>query len=64
MESMETIELTAQLPASIAGMRLDQALAEVFPDFSRSRLSEWLKAGRVRLDGAVATRGKDKVWGG
>ena len=60
----ESIELTAQLPATIAGMRLDQALAEVFPDFSRARLQEWLKAGRVRMNGEVVTRGKDKVWGG
>jgi len=36
-----------------AGRRLDQALAELLPDYSRSRLKEWILAGCVRLDGAA-----------
>ena len=44
-------------------MRLDQALAEVFSEYSRSRLSQWLKAGLVRVNGEQR-RGRDKVWGG
>ena len=44
-------------------MRLDQALAEVFSEYSRSRLSVWLKAGLVRVNGEQR-RGRDKVWGG
>jgi 23S rRNA pseudouridine1911/1915/1917 synthase len=35
------------------GRRLDQALAELLPDYSRSRLKEWILAGSVRLDGAA-----------
>jgi 23S rRNA pseudouridine1911/1915/1917 synthase len=31
---------------------LDQALAEMFPDYSRSRLSGWIKSGAVSVDGA------------
>lgn len=64
MSTTEHIELSAQLPATVAGLRLDQALAEVFPEFSRARLQEWLKAGQIRINGEVAARGKDKVWGG
>jgi 23S rRNA pseudouridine1911/1915/1917 synthase len=49
--------LTAQIPAKAAGRRLDQTLAELFPDYSRSRLTAWIKAGDVLLDGvAVAPR--------
>jgi 23S rRNA pseudouridine1911/1915/1917 synthase len=44
-------------------MRLDQALAEVFPDFSRSRLKEWILAGLVRVDGRQP-RPRDRVVGG
>jgi 23S rRNA pseudouridine1911/1915/1917 synthase len=42
------------LPAEAAGRRLDQALAELFPEFSRSRLTAWIKSGDVRVDGATA----------
>jgi 23S rRNA pseudouridine1911/1915/1917 synthase len=46
--------LNATVPDALAGRRLDQALAELFPDFSRSRLTAWIKAGDVLLDGASA----------
>ncbi|WP_230976112.1 23S rRNA pseudouridine(1911/1915/1917) synthase RluD [Pseudothauera nasutitermitis] len=40
-----------RIPEECAGQRLDQALARLFPEHSRSRLQAWLKAGRVMLDG-------------
>ncbi|MGW8227724.1 MAG: 23S rRNA pseudouridine(1911/1915/1917) synthase RluD [Gammaproteobacteria bacterium] len=55
--------LRGEIPSSCAGMRLDQALAQLFSDYSRSRLSLWLKAGQVRVNGELL-RGRDKVWGG
>jgi 23S rRNA pseudouridine1911/1915/1917 synthase len=48
------LELHAQIPADLAGRRLDQALARLFPDYSRSRLKDWILAGRVQLDGVAA----------
>ncbi|UGB44916.1 23S rRNA pseudouridine(1911/1915/1917) synthase RluD [Frateuria edaphi] len=51
---MTVIRHAAQVPLSAAGRRFDQALAEMFPDYSRSRLTAWIKAGAVTLDGAVA----------
>ncbi|MHB8447357.1 MAG: 23S rRNA pseudouridine(1911/1915/1917) synthase RluD [Rudaea sp.] len=45
----------ARLPPEAAGRRLDQALAGLFPEFSRSRLTAWIKSGDVRVDGAAAT---------
>lgn len=51
---MTTIRHDAEVPRSAAGRRFDQALAEMFPDYSRSRLSGWIKAGAVTLDGEQA----------
>ncbi len=55
---METI-----VPDEFAGIRFDQALSRLFPEYSRSRLQHWLKEGRVLLDGESA-ESKQKVWGG
>ena len=52
MDPEKTLQ-TARIPPSAAGRRLDQALAELFPDFSRSRLTAWVRAGDVLLDGVV-----------
>lgn len=49
---MTTIQHEATVPLSAAGRRFDQAVAEMFPDYSRSRLSGWIKSGVVTLDGA------------
>ncbi len=53
----------ARVPDSAAGRRFDAVLAELFPEFSRSRLSEWIKTGAVLLDGAPA-RPRDPLRGG
>ncbi len=50
------------VPPELAGRRLDQVLAELFPEFSRSRLKQWVEEGRVRVDGRIM-RPKDKVQG-
>jgi 23S rRNA pseudouridine1911/1915/1917 synthase len=51
------------IPAELAGLRLDRALARLFPEHSRSRLQAWVRAGRVTVDAARADV-KRKVWGG
>ncbi|HDR8954580.1 RluA family pseudouridine synthase [Burkholderia vietnamiensis] len=43
-----------EVPLSLAGERLDKALAQLFPEFSRSRLQSWIEAQRVLIDGAPA----------
>lgn len=53
-------QLQAVIPDTLAGRRLDQALAELFSDYSRSRLKQWLEAGHVLVDGKQL-RPKDKV---
>ncbi len=57
------LELNVTLPDSPAGQRLDQALALALPQYSRSRLSAWIKDGSVALDGRPA-RPRDSVYGG
>jgi len=37
------------VPRALAGLRLDQALAKLLPQYSRSRLQSWLKSGHVRI---------------
>lgn len=62
-EETERELLEASVPMASAGRRFDQVLAELFPDFSRSRLSEWIKSGDALLDGRQA-KPKDAVRGG
>ena len=54
---------SGQVPEELAGQRLDQALARMFPDYSRSRLKAWLLDGSVLVDGAP-WRPRDRVQGG
>jgi 23S rRNA pseudouridine1911/1915/1917 synthase len=59
----ELPEITLIVPLALSGKRLDQALAELFPDYSRSRLSAMVKDGVILLDG-VAAQPKTKLLGG
>jgi 23S rRNA pseudouridine1911/1915/1917 synthase len=49
---MEAAQHRLIIPADGTGRRLDQVLAELLPDYSRSRLKQWILDGHVRLDGA------------
>jgi 23S rRNA pseudouridine1911/1915/1917 synthase len=51
------------VPAQYAAMRLDQVLAQLMPQHSRSRLRSWIDAGRVTVAGATAAA-KQKLSGG
>ena len=52
--------LEAEVGPELAGARLDQALAALFPDYSRSRLQGWTRDGRVQVNGEPR-RPRDKV---
>ena len=60
---MDVEKQVKSVPPEFAGLRLDQALARMFPDYSRSRLKDWLLAGSVKVDSGL-TRPKDAVSGG
>ncbi|MDX2426765.1 MAG: 23S rRNA pseudouridine(1911/1915/1917) synthase RluD [Cycloclasticus sp.] len=51
------------IPDEMAGQRLDQALAELCPEYSRSRLKSWLNSGDILIDNA-SLRPRDKINGG
>jgi 23S rRNA pseudouridine1911/1915/1917 synthase len=51
------------IPDQHAGHRLDQVLAELMPDYSRTRIKEWIESGQILVNGA-RLRPKDKVIGG
>lgn len=57
----EQIILTGYVPDSANGKRLDQTLAEMFPDYSRSRLKNWITEGCVKVEGTVVDRPREKV---
>ncbi|MCG8432611.1 MAG: RluA family pseudouridine synthase, partial [Gammaproteobacteria bacterium] len=48
-----SIQRSGRIDPGFAGQRLDQVLAQMFPEFSRSRLAAWIKAGCVKLDGGT-----------
>lgn len=58
-----TTTLHAEVPLAAAGRRLDQTLAELFPDYSRARLAAWVRGGRVRVD-ASACNPSQRLRGG
>ena len=60
---MDTEKQQKTVPDAMAGLRLDQALARMFPDYSRSRLKAWLIDGAVLVNGEKR-RPKDRVDGG
>jgi 23S rRNA pseudouridine1911/1915/1917 synthase len=59
----QLVKLSTIIPISMAGLRLDQALAALFPEFSRACLQNWIKKQQVLIDGKVK-RVKDSVHGG
>ena len=61
--SSSVISLRAEVPDHLSGERLDRIAAEVFPDYSRSVLQDWIKQGVLQVDGKGA-KSKDKCYAG
>ena len=59
----EKIHLQANVPLDLFGKRLDQALAEMFPDYSRSRLKEWILSDCVKVNGRTVNVPREKLIG-
>jgi 23S rRNA pseudouridine1911/1915/1917 synthase len=57
------ISLTGIIDQTQFDRRLDQVLADLFPEYSRSKLKEWILSGYVKLDGEVVTVARQKVLG-
>lgn len=52
-----------EFPAELAGKRLDQALAQLLPQYSRSRLQRWIEEGAIKVDG-LPVKARQLVVGG
>jgi 23S rRNA pseudouridine1911/1915/1917 synthase len=52
-----------ELPIDLAGSRLDQALARLLPQYSRTRIQRWIEEGAIKVNGIVP-RPRDVVVGG
>ncbi len=50
-EIRERIKQSAVARGDHAGLRLDQAAALLFPDYSRGRLQKWIRSGELTVDG-------------
>lgn len=59
----ETVSRRATVPPELEGLRLDRAAAEIWSDYSRSRLRQWIDSGELTVDGAVV-QPKLKLKGG
>ena len=58
--SRETIEAEFDVPSELSDQRLDQAVATLMPEHSRSRLQSWIKAGQLTVNGQ-SRKPRDKV---
>ena len=61
--AVTAVRHSARVPLEEAGRRLDQALAAMFPQYSRSRLADWVRQGAITVDGA-ARAPRDRIRGG
>ena len=59
----DTTQAAVSLVAADGG-RLDQVLADMLSEHSRNRLQQWVKAGRVDVDGQTILEPKHKIYGG
>jgi len=60
----EQISLQAEVPTDLGGKRLDQVLAQLFPDYSRSRIKTWILDDKITVDGEIFNTPREKLLGG
>jgi 23S rRNA pseudouridine1911/1915/1917 synthase len=61
---MNNINLNEIITADLAGLRLDQALARLFPQYSRTQFQSWIEQGVVRVDQKIITKVRGRVFPG
>ncbi|MGS2723778.1 23S rRNA pseudouridine(1911/1915/1917) synthase RluD [Porticoccus sp. GXU_MW_L64] len=62
-DNNESIDLVATAELAHSGKRLDQVAAELFADYSRSRIKQWIDEGALQVNGEVR-KPKDRLVGG
>lgn len=56
-------QIISKVPPEMDGQRLDQVVASLCPQYSRSQLQKWIKAGHIRVDNKVL-KPKERLTGG
>lgn len=62
-DTPESVNATQIVPMELGHKRFDQVASLLFPDYSRSRIQQWIKTGQLTADGGQL-RPKDKLVGG
>lgn len=60
MAEQQRIQMQAEIEQDLDNTRLDVAAAQLFSNFSRSRLQAWIKSGQLTVDGN-SQKAKEKV---
>lgn len=63
MNSTQSEQRQFRIPMESYGQRLDQVVVGLLPEFSRSRLQQWIKQGKILVNGELS-KPKAKVSGG
>ncbi len=58
---MKIIQHKLSIEEQFSGFRLDQALSQMMPDYSRSRIQDWIKAGFITLNDKTV-KPREKVY--
>lgn len=58
---MKTVTLHNIIPESLHNARLDVALSQLFPNYSRSQMQNWIKQGDVQVDQKVIQKSRVAV---
>ncbi|OCG16869.1 23S rRNA pseudouridine(1911/1915/1917) synthase [Gilliamella sp. App6-5] len=61
---MHELKLSTEIEQTQLGMRLDQALSALFPDYSRSRIKDWIVNNKVTVNDVIVNKPKERVLGG
>lgn len=59
----DKIQRQVTIPLNMLGLRFDQGLAKLLPEFSRTQLQDWLKSGEIKINGAIV-KARNKIEGG
>lgn len=59
----QKISLSARVPDTLSGKRLDRIAASLFADYSRARLQSWIREGSLQVNGEFM-RPRDPVYAG
>ena len=63
-DGQQPLDSDLAIPHALSGARLDQVLAALLPQYSRSRMQTWIAAGAVQIDEVPVLSAKRKVWVG